>query len=152
MSLQFHPPSSYFSAMPKKASGWAMAALGLGLSLAACGERERLTFPTGSPSDGAGPISEILSPAVDDTIIREGDPLVVSGRTSDLDGIDTVYFDIEGLPQGTSPLRAGGMDTVFFGVPVSTVGHSGATVVVRVYAVDLLGQQGEPVSRQLRIQ
>jgi hypothetical protein len=148
MSLQFHLRSGYFSAMPKKASGWAIAAV----VLAACGERERLTFPTGSPSDGVGPVTEVLSPAADDSIIREGDPFVLSGRASDVDGVDSVYFDIEGLPQGSPPLRAGGADTVYFGVPISTSGNSGAVVAVRIYAVDLLGQQGRPVSRQLRIE
>ena len=148
MSLQFHSRSGYFSAMPKKASGWAMVAL----VVAACGERERLTFPTGSPSDGFGPVTEILTPAVDDSIIREGDPFVLSGRASDLDGVDSVYFDVQGVAQGTSPLKAGGADTVYFGVPISTLGHSGAIVVVRVFAVDLLGQQGAPVRRQFRIE
>jgi hypothetical protein len=148
MSLQFHPRSGYFWTMPKKASGWAMAAV----VLAACGERERLTFPTGSPSDGVGPVTEILTPAVDDSIVREGDPFVLSGRASDLDGVDSVYFDIEGVPQGSPPLHAGGADTVYFGVPISTPGHSGATVVVRIYAVDILGQQGGLVSRRFRIE
>jgi hypothetical protein len=148
MSLQFHPRSGYFSAMPKKAFGWAMAAV----ALAACGERERLTFPTSSPDDGVGPVTEVLSPSVDDSTVREGDPFVLSGRASDVDGVDSVYFDIEGLPQGSPPLRAGGADTVYFGVPISTSGHSGAIVAVRIYAVDLLGQQGRPVSRQLRIE
>jgi hypothetical protein len=134
--------------MPKTASGWAMAAI----VLAACGERERLTFPTSSPSDGFGPVTEILSPAADDSIVHEGDPFVLSGRASDLDGVDSVYFDIEGVPQGLPPLRGGGADTVYFGVPISTSGHSGTIVVVRIYAVDLLGQRGGPVSRQLRIE
>ncbi len=146
MSLQFHLRSGYFWVMPEKASGWAMAAV----ILAACGERERLTFPTGS--DGSGPVTEILTPAVDDSIVREGDPFVLSGRASDLDGVDSVYFDIQGVPQDATPLKASGADTTFFGVPISTTGHSGATVVVRIYAVDLLGQQGAPARRQFRIQ
>jgi hypothetical protein len=148
MSLQFHPRSGYFWSMPEKAFGWAMAAM----VLAACGERERLTFPTGSPSDGFGPVTEILSPAVDDSIVHEGDPFVLSGRATDLDGVDTVYFDVEGVPQGAPPLRGRGADTVSFGVPISTSGHAGAIVAVRIYAVDLLGQQGGPVSRQFRIE
>jgi hypothetical protein len=148
MSLQFHSRSGYFSAMPRKASGWAMAAV----ALAACGERERLTFPTGTPSDGFGPVTEILTPAADDSIIRAGDPFVLSGRSSDLDGVDSVYFDVQGVAEGTSPLKAGGTDTVYFGVPIATRGQSGVTVVVRVYAVDLLGQQGGPARRQFRIE
>src|SRR6266498_3762406 len=107
MSLQFHPRSGYFWAMPEKPFGWAMPAM----VLAACGERERLTFPTGSPSDGFGPVTEILSPAVDDSIVHEGDPFVLSGRATDLDGVDTVYFDVEGVPQGAPPLRGRGADT-----------------------------------------
>jgi hypothetical protein len=120
------------------------------LVLAACSERERLTFPSGS--DEVGPVTQILSPSVDDSVIREGDPFVLSGRSTDFDGVDSVYFDIEGLAQGVPPLKASGADTTFFGVPISTEGHSGATVVVRIFAVDLLGQQGGPVSRQFRIE
>jgi hypothetical protein len=146
MSLQFHLRSRYFWAMPRNASGWVIAAL----VLAACGERERLTFP--SSGDGIGPVTEILTPAFDDSIIHEGDPFVLSGRASDFDGVDSVYFDIEGLAQGVPPLKASGADTTFFGVPISTAGHAGATVAVRIYAVDLLGQQGDPVSRQFRIE
>jgi hypothetical protein len=146
MSLQFHLRSGYFWAMPRSASGWAMAAL----LLAACSERERLTFPSGS--DEVGPVTQILSPSVDDSVIREGDPFVLSGRSTDFDGVDSVYFDIEGVPQQLSPLKASGADTTFFGVPIPTLGHSGATVLVRIYAVDLLGQQGEPASRQLHIE
>jgi hypothetical protein len=148
MSLQFHPRSGYFWAMPNKASGWAMAAV----VLAACGERERFTFATDGPGDGVGPVTEVLSPAADDSIVHEGDPFVLSGRASDLDGVDSVYFDIEGLSQAFPPLRGRGADTVNFGVPISTSGHSGAIVAVRIYAVDLLGQQGGPVSRQFRIE
>jgi hypothetical protein len=146
MSLQFHLQPRYFWVMPKNASGWAMAAL----LMAACGERERLTFP--SSGDGIGPVTEILTPAFDDSIIHEGDPFVLSGRASDFDGVDSVYFDIEGVPQESPPLKASGADTTFFGVPISTSGRSGATVAVRIYAVDLLGQQGDPVSRQFRIE
>ena len=39
-----------------------------------------------------------------------------------------------------------------FGLPLSTIGFSGATVLVRIHGVDMLGNVGQTVSRQLHIQ
>jgi hypothetical protein len=76
----------------------------------------------------------------------------VQGRSIDPDGIDSVYIGIQGLNQNFDPILGQGRDTVAFAVPLSTISHSGATVFVQIYAVDLLGDRGMTVSRQIHIQ
>ncbi len=119
-----------------------------------CAERDRLTFPddTGGSGNGIGPVTTIDQPAAFDTVIVEGDRFVLTGHSIDPDGIDTVYFDVDGLNVGFNPLLGEGADTVRFGLPLSTIGFSGATVIVRVHGVDMLGNVGQTVSRQLHIQ
>lgn len=129
-----------------RALWWALALV------AGCGERDRLTFPDENPGDGSGPTTEVTRPATPDTTVIEGDLLIVQGRTYDADGVDTVYFEVGGANQGFSPIQGQGEDTVNFALQLSTLNLSGATVVLRVYGVDLLGQQGSPVSRQIRIE
>ena len=68
-------------------------------AVAGCGQRERPTFPTESPGNSAGPVTEILQPEAPDTTVVEGDLVFVEGRASDPDGVDTVYFEIGGLNQ-----------------------------------------------------
>ncbi|MBA3496446.1 MAG: hypothetical protein M3Q93_11065 [Gemmatimonadota bacterium] len=135
--------------------GWAEAAVRLVLALAfaaGCGERDRLTFPTDNPGDGAGPVTDISLPSAADTVVTEGDLLIIQGRTTDADGVDTVYFEVGGANQGFAPLRGNGADTVDFALQLSTLNRSGATIVFRAYGVDLLGGQGAPASRQIRIE
>ena len=50
------------------------------------------------------------------------------------------------------PLNGEGADTVTFALQLSTLGHTGTMATVRVYAVDLLGDRGSAVTRQIRIQ
>lgn len=126
--------------------GWLVLAV-----LAGCGTRDRLIFPTENPGNGSGPTTEISQPAAD-TVAIEGDLLIVQGRTYDADGVDTVYFEVGGINQGFAPILGGGRDTVDFALQLSTLNHGGATVFIRVYGVDLLGDQGNPVSRQIRIE
>lgn len=121
-------------------------------SAAGCGERDRLTFPSENPGDGSGPVTEITQPEVPDTSVSEGDLIMVEGRTYDPDGVDTVYIELGGAHQAFPPIQGQGEDTVSFGLQLSTIGNSGATVVLRVFGVDLLGDQGTPASRQIRIQ
>lgn len=146
MSLQFDPRSGYFSMVPMRAIWWSALAV-----LTACGERERLTFPTENPGNGSGPVTEIFQPDVADTVVSGGDLLLVQGRSHDPDGVGMVFFEVGGIGQGFSPLDAGGADTVSFGLQLSTVGHTGDTAFIRIYAVDLLGDTGRAASRQLRI-
>jgi hypothetical protein len=120
--------------------------------VAACGERDRLTFPSENPGDGSGPVTEITHPSAPDTAVAGGDLLFIQGRTFDADGVDTIYFEVDGVNQGFAPINGEGADTVDFALQLSTLSLSGATVVLRAYGVDLLGAQGVPVSRQIRVQ
>jgi len=120
--------------------------------LAACGTRDRFVFPVENPGDGEGPITEITHPAAADTAVTEGDPLIIQGRSYDADGVDTVYIAVGGINQGFPPILGEGKDTVEFAAQLSTIGHSGATVIVQAFGVDRLGQQGSLVSRQIHIE
>jgi hypothetical protein len=131
----------------RRAIRWSALALILG-----CGQRERPTFPTENPGNSAGPVTDILQPDAFDTTVVEGDLVFVDGRSSDPDGVDKVYFEIGGLNQSFSPLKGDGADTVTFALQLSTLGHSGGTATVRVYAVDVLGDRGGAVTRQIHIQ
>jgi len=120
--------------------------------LAACGQRDRLLFPTENPGDGSGPITEIFKPEAPDTAVVEGDLVLVEGRATDADGVDAVHFQIGGANQSFAPLDGHGADTVTFALQLSTLGNPGGTVVVQIYAIDLLGDSGSAVTRQIRIQ
>src|SRR6266540_5915181 len=120
--------------IPGRAIRWAAVAV-----LVGCGTRDRLTFPTENPGNGSGPITEITHPGTPDTVVIEGDLLIVQGRTFDADGVDTVYFELGGVNQGFSPITGRGKDTVDFSLQLSTINSGGATVVLRVHGVDLLG-------------
>jgi hypothetical protein len=151
LSLQFHLATGYFSMIPGPAfrRGFRWAALAL---LVGCGTRERFVFPVENPGDGDGPTTEITHPGFPDTVVTEGDLLIVQGRSYDPDGVDTVYFAVGGVNQGFAPILGEGKDTVDFSAQLSTIGHSGATVIFQAFGVDMLGQQGSIVSRQIHIE
>jgi hypothetical protein len=116
--------------------------------VAACQERDRLTFP--DPGDGVGPVTMIDQPNASDTTVDAGADFLVDGRTVDLDGVDTVYFLVTGGNQNFHPFRPSPpTDTVRWGLPLSTSGRSGSTITVQVYGVDLQGNQGAPSTRQV---
>lgn len=125
--------------------------LGL-LAAGGCGERDRLTFPTVDPGDGAGPTTEFLRPAVEDTTVVEGDLVSIQGRTTDPDGVDSVYFELSGINQAYAPLQGNGENTVNFSLQISTLNFTGPTLVIRAYGVDLLGTQGSVVIRRISLQ
>jgi hypothetical protein len=131
--------------------GAALAFVAAG-GVAACGERDRLTFPSENPGDGSGPVTEITQPLAPDTVVIEGDLLFIQGRAFDADGVDSIYFEVGGVNQSFAPIKGGGADTVNFALQFSTLNSSGATVIFRAYGVDLLGGQGAPVSRQIRVE
>jgi len=133
--------------VPPRAFWWVFVAV-----LVGCGERERLTFPTTEPGNGAGPITNIDDPLAGDTVLTAGEPFVIAGRTFDPDGVAQVIFQLTGGSQNFAPLDGQGADTVRFGLPIETAGNSGDTVIVQVYGVDLLGQEGMHSVRRLRIQ
>src|SRR5262249_5605799 len=120
--------------------------------LPGCGTRDRFVFPSENPGNGQGPVTEVTQPGAADTVVTEGDLLLIQGRSYDADGVDTVYLAVGGVNQGFAPILGQGEDTVDFSAQLSTIGHSGATVIVQAFAVDLLGQQGSIVSRQIHIE
>ncbi|MEZ0333942.1 MAG: Ig-like domain-containing protein [Gemmatimonadales bacterium] len=122
------------------------------LVLTGCEERDRLTFPSNEPGgDDLGPVTVIDSPS-EDTTLTEGGPFVLSGRSLDATGIDTVYFDVAGGGVNFSPLSGGGQDTVRFGLLISTLGNRGQTITVTAHAVDLHDNQGGVAIRRLTIE
>lgn len=129
--------------MPKRALRLVLLTL-----LAGCEERERLTFPSNEPE---GPVTTIDVPAVD-TVLTAGDQFILGGRTTDPDGIDTVYFEVIGTGQVFSPSPGHGDQTVGFGLPILTEGRRGTNVIVQVHAVDREGVRGETARRQLTVE
>jgi hypothetical protein len=122
------------------------------LAMAACGERDRVTFPT-DPGQGAplGPTTIIIEPIALDTLVSRGDVIEVRGLSTDPDGVDSVYFELDGVNFTLSPIAAQGLDTVDFAFPLSTNNFVGDTVVLRVFGVDVPGSQGDFVSRRFRL-
>jgi len=131
-----------------KTAAW----LALVVLLAGCDERERFTLPTDGPAnDEEGPVTDIDIPG-QDTILNPGEPFVVGGRSMDSSGVDTVYIAIDGGVVNFSPIPGEGADTVRFGLPIPTLGQSGEVITITVRGVDLFGNRGAPVFRQLTIQ
>jgi hypothetical protein len=121
------------------------------LLTSACEERDRLTFPT--PSDGVGPVTTIDQPNGSDTTVPDGPDVFVNGRTIDPDGVDTVYFLVTGGNQSFHPFRPDPpTDTVRFGLPITTFGHAGDTILVQVFGVDLEGNHGTTSSRRIAVE
>jgi hypothetical protein len=147
VNLQFHLATGYFSMIPGRAFRWAAVA-----ALVGCGERDRLVFPVEDPGNGDGPTTEVNRPAVPDTVVAEGELLIVQGRAYDADGVDAIFIEIGGANQEFAPIQGEGQDTVAFALQLSTLGLGGATVVVRIHSVDLLGDEGPAVNRQIRVQ
>ena len=116
---------------------------------AGCEERDRLTFP--NPIDDIGPVTTIERPSVFDTTVDAGPDLVVSGKTVDPVGVDTVYFLVIGGNQPGPYRPTPAVDTVLWGLPVSTSGRSGQTLTVEVYGVDIRGNQGAHTTRQIHV-
>jgi len=115
-----------------------------------CEERDRLTFPT--PGDGVGPVTMIDQPTGSDTTVPAGPEFFVNGRTIDPDGVDTVYFLVTGN-QNFNPFRPNPpTDTVRFGLPITTSGHAGDTILVQIFGVDSEGNRGSTSTRQIAVE
>jgi hypothetical protein len=132
---------------------WALFVCGTLLSAGGCSERERLTFPTSSdPTDGFGPVTTIDQPGGSDTTVDAGPVFFVTGRTIDPDGVDSVYFLVIGGSDNAPPFRPSPpSDTVTFGLPITTSGHSGDAILVHIHGVDRQGNHGPSASRRLVI-
>jgi hypothetical protein len=161
IALQFGHSTDYFLGMwnrgePLGSTGFRARPLVLVslwiLALASgCEERDRLTFPT--PSDGLGPVTTIDQPNGSDTTVDAGPDFFVNGRTIDPDGVDTVYFLVTGGNQNFQPFRPNPpSDTVRFGLPITTIGHGGDTILVQIHGVDSEGNQGPPSTRRIAIE
>ena len=133
--------------IPGRAFRWAALA-----ALMSCGERDRLIFPVENPGNGSGPTTEINHPAAPDTVVFDGELLIVQGRAYDADGVESVVIEIGGANQQFSPIQGGGQDTVDFSLQLSTLGLAGATVALRIHSIDLLGDEGPAVNRQIRVE
>ena len=114
-----------------------------------CNGRDRITFPTSS--DGLGPDVTIFDPS-GDTTVSPGPNVLVNGRVVDQDGIDTVYFDVQGGVTNFNPFIAQGADTVTFQLPITTTGLSGNIITVSISGVNLAGLHGDTVVRNITVQ
>ena len=137
-----------------QASNWKrllLASSALVAGLGACDERARLTFePEG---DSQGPDTTIDSPETGEVRVPAGPQFNVSGRSTDPDGVDTVYFQLIGGNEQFTPFVANEFqDTVRFSIPVSTIGQAGKTVDVLIFATDLTGVRGDTAVRHLIIE
>lgn len=127
-----------------------LAGCALAAGVAGCNTRDRPSFPTGGGTDQIGPVTVIDDPSKDTTVIA-GPGVFVNGRTIDDDGIDTIYVETEGGLTSFPPfIRVG--NAFRFGLPITTNRLSGATITVRVYATDLLGNRGDTATRQITVQ
>ena len=164
ITLQFDPSTDYFLGMrkrgkPQSEGRWTSSLervlLLVAVMLASgCAERDRLTFPAEpGPGDGIGPVTMIDQPNGADTTVPSGPGFFVNGRTIDSSGVDTVYFLVIGGTDNFSPFRPNPpSDTVRFGIPITTLGNSGDTIVVRIYGVDGQGNHGSIASRRIFVE
>lgn len=95
----------------------------------------------------------IDQPSGSDTTVPQGPDFFVNGRTIDPDGVDTVYFLVSGGNQTFQPFRPNPpTDTVRFGLPITTTGHAGDTILVQIFGVDSEGNRGDASSRQIAVE
>lgn len=119
--------------------------------LSACSTRDRPTFPTGGTgSDSAGPVTIIDSPT-GDTTVTAGPALFVTGRTTDDDGLDTVYVETDGGVTSFSP-EVRPASPFRFGYPITTNGLAGDTIIVRIFGTDRLGNRGDTATRTIAVE
>lgn len=120
------------------------------LAVAGCRERERLVF-TSSIGNGAGPEVKITAPHTD-TTIHVHDSLTILGFADDPDGIDSVWFTVEGVPFGFGPIFGNGDDTTLFNLKFTPSAFPDTgTVKVFVSAVDQLGDTGGTRLRVVKV-
>ncbi|HYF40259.1 MAG TPA: hypothetical protein VD930_11255 [Gemmatimonadales bacterium] len=88
-----------------------------------------------------------------DTTVPSGPEFFINGRTIDASGVDTVYFLVTGGTDHFSPFRPNPpSDTVRFGLPITTFGNEGETILVQVYGVDPEGNQGTVATRRIIVE
>lgn len=132
---------------PWKSSG--VCALSV-LLLGGCGTRDRLIFPGTGPS-GAGPHTVIDRPVGDITVSGDSAIFFVTGYSVDPDGLDSVYFETVGGLSTFQP-EVVSRDSLRFGLPLTTGGLAGDTILIRVFATDQLGSRGDTAIRRIAVQ
>lgn len=115
-----------------------------------CTTRDRPDFGLGNGPDGIGPSTSIDSPT-QDTTVTAGPGVLISGRSLDADGIDTLYAITEGGVTAFAPEVNPGT-TFRFGYPISTNGLSGEVITIRIFGTDKLGNRGDTATRTITVQ
>ena len=78
---------------------------------------------------------------------------LLAGRSIDPDGVDSVYFEAVGAPLTFSPYSPPSpVDTVAFGIPISTTSSGGDSILVLVFATDAMGNRGDTAVRRLIVE
>ncbi|MEO8139257.1 MAG: hypothetical protein ABI742_06415 [Gemmatimonadota bacterium] len=115
-----------------------------------CETRDRLTFPSSGPS-GAGPHTVIDRPLGDVTVSGDSAIFFVTGYSIDPDGLDSIYFETVGGLTTFQP-EVVSVDSLRFGLPLTTLGLAGDTILLRVFATDQLGNRGDTAIRRFVVQ
>jgi len=116
-----------------------------------CLERARIGFEP--DTDNEGPTATIDVPETAEITVPEGPLYDVAGRVADVDGVDTVYFELFGAPEQFQPhVPSSFDDTVRFSIPITTAGRSGNTVTILVFGTDLEGVRGDTATRRVVIE
>ncbi|HSE26718.1 MAG TPA: hypothetical protein VLA95_00705 [Gemmatimonadales bacterium] len=134
-----------------------LLAAALAAALTGCNDRERIGIEPdnggggGGGGPGVGPTTVIEVPA-EDTTVQAGPGLFVAGRVTDPDGVDSVYFDIQGGITRIPPYNHNGTSLMSFAIPISTSGQAGETIIVDVSGVDQAGNRGAPARRTITVE
>ncbi len=128
----------------------AAAAVVFTSAISGCGTRDRLIFPGTGPS-GAGPHTVIDRPLGDITVSGDSATYFVTGYSTDPDGLDSVYFETVGGLSSFQP-EVVSRDSLRFGLPLTTGGLAGDTILLRFFATDRLGNRGDTAIRRIAVQ
>ncbi|HEU5049899.1 MAG TPA: hypothetical protein VFU00_06205, partial [Gemmatimonadales bacterium] len=95
----------------------------------------------------------IDDPAEPEVTVPAGPVYSISGRVADVDGVDTVYFELFGVPEQFQPhVPSEFDDTVRFALPIHTAGRTGTSLTVLIFGTDLEGVRGDTATRRIVIQ
>lgn len=120
--------------------------------LLGCSTRDRLIFEQNDVPQ-KGPITFIDFPEVGEVRVPHGPAVMLAGRSIDPDGVDSVYFEAVGAPLTFSPYSPPSpVDTVAFGIPISTTSSGGDSILVLVFATDAMGNRGDTAVRRLIVE
>ena len=122
------------------------------LAVVGCQDRGRLvlTSPTGN---GSGPDVEITQPTRGrDTTVAAGGTMTILGYAADPDGIDSVWFTLQGASFSIGPIQGNGDDTTFFDIQL-TSGELADTGTIRIYisAGDQVSDTGQTKSVGVKV-